>query len=254
MSSRPTVFIGSSSEGLDIAEAVQALLDNDCEVTVWTQGVFLLGLSNLENLTRKLGQYDFAVLVLTPDDLVKSRGVEQAAGRDNVIFELGLFMGMTLVYAVVASVGSFLTQGPMQCGFHIVCMKKIVRGRTEIGDLFLGFNFFVPALLAALVIGLLGFIGFLLCIIPGLVIASMYKFTYLFIVDKRMDFWPAMQASHSVVKNDYVGFVLFLLGLVGLNIIGFCCLLIGLLITVPISFMAITIAYRELVGFEPNTV
>ena len=98
----------------------------------------------------------------------------------------------------------------MQAGFHIACMKKIVRGRTEIGDLFLGFNFFVPALIAALVIAVFCFAGVLLCIIPALVIAAMYQFTYLFIVDRRMDFWPAMQASHAVVKNDYFGFVLFL--------------------------------------------
>lgn len=90
---KPTVFIGSSSEGLDIAEATQVALDNECEVTLWTQGVFLLGLSNLENLTRILGEYDFAILVLTPDDVIKSRGTEQASSRDNVIFELGLFMG-----------------------------------------------------------------------------------------------------------------------------------------------------------------
>jgi predicted nucleotide-binding protein len=90
---KPTLFIGSSSEGLDIAEAVQISLDRECEVTLWTQGIFLLGLSNLENLTRTLGDYDFAVLVLTPDDVLNSRGSQQSVCRDNVIFELGLFMG-----------------------------------------------------------------------------------------------------------------------------------------------------------------
>jgi hypothetical protein len=168
--------------------------------------------------------------------------------------DIGLFMGMTLIHGIVGSVGSFITQGPMQVGFHIACMKKIVRGRMEIGDLFLGFNYFVPGLLAALVIAVFCFAGTLLCIIPGIVLAAMYQFTYLFIVDKRMDFWPAMQASHAVVKNDYFGFVLFLLGLGLLNIVGFCCLLIGLLVTIPISIMAVTVAYREIVGFDPSTV
>jgi Predicted nucleotide-binding protein containing TIR-like domain len=90
---RPTVFVGSSSEGLSVAEAVQVALDQECEVTLWTQGIFCLGLSNLENLSRVLGDYDFAVLVLTPDDVVFSRGQQNSAARDNVIFELGLFMG-----------------------------------------------------------------------------------------------------------------------------------------------------------------
>jgi len=90
---KATVFVGSSSEGLDVAEAVQLSLSREHEVTVWTQGVFLLGHSNLENLTRILSNFDFAILVLTPDDKVFSRGRETSAARDNVIFELGLFMG-----------------------------------------------------------------------------------------------------------------------------------------------------------------
>jgi uncharacterized membrane protein len=98
------------------------------------------------------------------------------------------------------------------------------------------------------------FAGTLLCIIPGLVVAAMYKFTYLFIVDKRMDFWPAMQASHAVVKNDYFGFTIFLLAMAGINVLGALCCIVGLLVTMPLTFAAITVAYKEIVGFEPNTV
>jgi uncharacterized membrane protein len=38
------------------------------------------------------------------------------------------------------------------------------------------------------------------------------------------------------------------------NVLGFICCLVGLLVTIPLTFAAITIAYKELVGFEPNTV
>jgi uncharacterized membrane protein len=190
-----------------------------------------------------------------PPVVVKATGGRWISqGWEVVKTDIGLFAGLTALYAIVGSVGSVITQGPMQAGFHIACMRKLVRGRTEIGDLFLGFNFFLPAFVAALLIGLFSFIGMLLCIIPGLVVMSMYKFTYLFIVDKRMDFWPAMQASHAVVKQDYFGFLLFLVLMSLLNIGGLICCVVGLLVTIPISFMAITIAYRELVGFEPNTV
>ena len=61
----------------------------------------------------------------------------------------------------------------------------------------------------------------------------MYKFTYLFIVDKRMDFWPAMQASHAVVKNDYFGFTMFLLLMVLVNLLGVLCCIVGVLVTIP---------------------
>ncbi len=78
-------------------------------------------------------------------------------------------------------------------------MKRMMNRKTEVGDLFKGFNYFVPALVAALIISLFVFGGSLLCIVPGLVLSAMYNFTYLFLVDKRLDFWPAMQASHACV-------------------------------------------------------
>ena len=90
---RPSVFIGSSSEGLRIAQAVQVLLDQVCEVEIWSQGVFGLTQGTLESLVLAIEQFDFAVLVLTTDDLTISRGVERPVARDNVLFELGLFVG-----------------------------------------------------------------------------------------------------------------------------------------------------------------
>ena len=90
---RPCVFVGSSSEGLMAAKTIQLLLDTSCEVTIWSQGVFGLSHGTLESLVGVLDDFDFAVLVLTPDDLVTSRQTEGIAPRDNVLFELGLFMG-----------------------------------------------------------------------------------------------------------------------------------------------------------------
>jgi hypothetical protein len=90
---RPSVFVGSSGEGLRIAQTVQVLLDPVADVEVWSQGVFGLGQGTLESLVLALGRFDFAVLVLTADDLLLSRGVEAPAVRDNVLFELGLFVG-----------------------------------------------------------------------------------------------------------------------------------------------------------------
>jgi predicted nucleotide-binding protein len=72
--SRPALFVGSSAEGLRIAQAVQVLLEDACEVTLWTQGVFGLGHGTLESLVMAIPDFDFAVLVLTADDLRLSRG------------------------------------------------------------------------------------------------------------------------------------------------------------------------------------
>ena len=90
---KPSMFIGSSSEGIEFARAVRFLLASDVEVTLWNEGFFRPGNTFIETLVNALPRFDFAVLILTPDDLVTSRSVETLGPRDNVIFELGLFMG-----------------------------------------------------------------------------------------------------------------------------------------------------------------
>ncbi len=173
------------------------------------------------------------------------------AGWDLVKSDMGTYALAALIFFVLNGVP--LIQGALIAGFHIYTMKKIEGRRAEFADLFKGFNYFIPTLVASLLIGAFTFIGALFCIIPGLVVAAALKFTYLFIVDKRMDFWPAMQASHAIVKQDYFGFTMFLVLAFLINVLGLLCLVVGLLVTVPLTIAAITVAYKELVGFEPRT-
>ena len=93
MSKRPVVFVGSSTEGFEYAKALQTNLDYSCQVVLWSQGVFGLSKGTLEDLACKLGNVDFGVLVVTPDDMVESRGERAASPRDNVLLELGMCIG-----------------------------------------------------------------------------------------------------------------------------------------------------------------
>jgi uncharacterized membrane protein len=163
--------------------------------------------------------------------------------------QVGMFMLIAFLMAAVGGAIPIVLQGPMYAGMHIVCWKVILGRRANVSDLFLGFNFFVPALLACLLIGLFTFLGVLACIIGAVVVAAVFQFAYLFIIDRKMDFWPAMQASHDVVKQDYVGFTLFVLTLICVHILGVLACLIGVFVTIPLHYLAITVAYKELVGF-----
>jgi hypothetical protein len=93
MPKKPTVFIGSSSEAIGIVDAFQSHLEDVAEVRPWGYGIFKSGESILESLINALKYFDFAVLILTPDDLVESRSGTSYSPRDNVIFEIGLFIG-----------------------------------------------------------------------------------------------------------------------------------------------------------------
>jgi uncharacterized membrane protein len=173
-------------------------------------------------------------------------------GWDLVKAELGGFVLITVLSLLLNSVIPLILHGPLMAGTYIYCVMRLTRGRAEVGDLFKGFNYFIPAFVGGLLISIFTFLASLLLIIPGLIVAAMYSFTYLFIIDKKMDFWPAMQASHAIVKNDYLGFTLFIVLLGLIQILGALCCLVGLLVTIPLIAAATTVAYRDLVGLEPN--
>jgi uncharacterized membrane protein len=188
---------------------------------------------------------------MPPNHLNVTAGRWFGAGWELVKADLGNYLLISLLFFLLNGVP--FIQGALIAGFHIYTMKKIMRRPADVGDLFKGFSYFVPTLVASLLIGLFTFVGFLLLFIPGLIVAAMYKFTYLFIVDKKMGFWQAMQASHAIVRRDYFGFVMFLILAFLLNVLGFCCLIVGLMVTVPVTFAAITVAYSEIVGFDQRT-
>ena len=86
--SRPVLFLGSSTEGLPIAEALQRNLGGDVEVRLWKQGMARPSSSVLADLLEQRRRVDCAAVVLTQDDRRTSRGSKAAVPRDNLIFEL----------------------------------------------------------------------------------------------------------------------------------------------------------------------
>src|SRR5262245_28059640 len=96
MTRLPRVFIGSSSEGLRVAKKLESMLAAKIEpqvtVELWPSA-FAIGETNIESLEKAIERADFALLVLTNDDKIVSRKQPGKAPRDNVIFEIGLFMG-----------------------------------------------------------------------------------------------------------------------------------------------------------------
>ena len=89
----PVLFIGSSREALPIASTIHNALKRKLDVTLWSKSVFRASEVSIESLEKQIPEIDFAALVLSPDDRVISRRRGSDAPRDNVIFELGLFMG-----------------------------------------------------------------------------------------------------------------------------------------------------------------
>lgn len=91
---RIKVFIISSAEALEVARIIQNALSYDgFVVTLWTDGVFKVASYALESLEAAVDNSDFAIAIAHSDDVTLFRGQDWPAPRDNVVFELGLFMG-----------------------------------------------------------------------------------------------------------------------------------------------------------------
>lgn len=88
------VFIISSAEAREVARTVQNAFERDPFTTVvWTDDVFKVAHYTLQSLEDQVDTCDFAIAITHADDVTESRGTRWPAPRDNVIFELGLFMG-----------------------------------------------------------------------------------------------------------------------------------------------------------------
>lgn len=93
MNINPKIFIGSSVEGLEFADAIQQNLEYVADTTIWNQGIFSLSGNTLDDLLNSLNEYDYGVFIFKPDDRSTIREEEYNTIRDNVIFELGLYFG-----------------------------------------------------------------------------------------------------------------------------------------------------------------
>jgi len=91
---RIKIFIISSAESLGVARAIQTAFGHDDFITtIWTDGVFRATNYPLQSLLDAVDDSDFAVAIAHADDIAACRGQQWPVPRDNVVFELGLFMG-----------------------------------------------------------------------------------------------------------------------------------------------------------------
>jgi predicted nucleotide-binding protein len=90
---KPELFVGSSGEAARLTGTIVQLLRHEFKVTPWTAGVFEPSSNPLADLVRQLEKSAYGIFIFAKDDRVTSRGKQYESTRDNVLFELGLFMG-----------------------------------------------------------------------------------------------------------------------------------------------------------------
>lgn len=210
-----------------------------------------------EMVTKQMGNWILITLVagvvyfLTQLPFYALGGILEVAGnrsRDNGLS--ALVLGSSLIIQLIEIVVGWAALALIYTGMYSAALKQLRGEQIAVGDLFSGLQYYVQALTATVLIGIITLIGFVLCIIPGFIAGGAFLLTYPLIVDRKLSATAAMKTSLEITQQNLFQFTLFafVVSLIaGLGVLA-CC--VGLLITFPLFITTITCAYRDCFGVD----
>lgn len=150
---------------------------------------------------------------------------------------------------VLWNIPEMALSGVLTGGYYALTLKLIRGHQAGIGDVFAGFGpSFVQLALAGIVVQFLVVLGMLACILPGIYLSVAWIFNTVLIIDRRMDFWNAMETSRKAVTPRWWITFCLLLVIALMNVVGFVACCVGLLVALPVSLGALLYAYEDIFG------
>jgi uncharacterized membrane protein len=114
---------------------------------------------------------------------------------------------------------------------------------------------FLKFLAASILLGLAIVVGLILLIVPGIIFALMFMFTTFIVIERELGPIEAMKESRRITHGHKWKLLGLMLLLVLINLLGLAVLVVGLLVSIPVSSLAFADAYRLLSGkAEPRPV
>jgi uncharacterized membrane protein len=155
-----------------------------------------------------------------------------------------MYYVLTFINGVI---NTFLMGGMMR-----MAINQTRTGKVEFSELFSAGDVIINLLIAGVISYIATVVGFLFCIIPGLLLAALFSMTFPLILDARKSGIEALGDSFNLVKPHLggmviLGIVLFLIIAVSVIPCG-----LGLLVSYPLAFTAIALVYRDLTGGMTN--
>lgn len=151
---------------------------------------------------------------------------------------------VTVLFALLG----FFVSGVVTLGWIKISLRFCDQDKPEYGDLFSQYPLFFRYLGAAILYGLIVLGGFILLIVPGIIWTIQFGYAFNLIVDKRVGVMESLRISSAVTRGTKWNLFVFGLVLVGINLLGALALLVGLLWTIPASFVASVYVYRKLLA------
>lgn len=152
-----------------------------------------------------------------------------------------LFVLYLKEYAILYSV--FLS-GPLFSGFYLAANKMKSGEEIIYPDFFKGFQYYIPIILIWLIGQILVSIGLIAFVVPGVYLMVGYMFAILLHIFAGLDFWDSLEYSRKLVTVKWWKFFTLVLIFIVINAIGLF-LIVGLFITIPVSFYVAYCAFEE---------
>lgn len=153
-----------------------------------------------------------------------------------------------IVFTLIRMVCQILIQTYLQSGLTIFLLRLVRGERPDISEIFRGARFLWRGLGANLLYGLMVLVGFVLLIVPGIIVALMFSPFLYYLVDQNCGAIDSLKGAARITKGNLLA--LFVLGLVGagLGLLGMLACGIGVIFTVPLVMVIQTFGYLGMVG------
>ncbi|HEY9311329.1 hypothetical protein [Williamsia sp.] len=152
-------------------------------------------------------------------------------------------LGLLALSTLASFVVSTLFKAAMTNG----ALAELDGNRPSINTFF-NFRNLAVVFIVAIVVGVATVIGLFLLLIPGLIVMFLTWYALTFAIDRDMDAMASIKASFELTSNNVGPLLLLALACFGLNFVGAILCGIGLLVTIPVTLIASTYAYRVLTG------
>ncbi|WP_415397753.1 hypothetical protein [Sulfurimonas sp. CS5] len=205
--------------------------------------------------------YDFSIIGVLKEGFRRTDGVKLTFVGSIIIYALiALFVKsltefifpntQSFVSIYASSIVEMLFTLPILIGIMILGVKHAREEELKVASIFDYFGMIIPVMLAYIAMSILLSIGFILLVIPGIYLAISYAFVYTLIVDKGLGVWEAMELSRKTVTQQWFKF--FGLSLLSGIIIIISALPfgIGLIWSIPTTYIAYGLLYHRLFDEE----
>lgn len=152
-----------------------------------------------------------------------------------------------IIGTLIVVIGSIfiVTIAPLIYGLTYMAVKGVRGEKVEINDVFEGFNHFISSWVLVLVASILLSIGYLLLVIPGIILSILLLYAFPLLVLKGYGGIDAIKESVGLSKENFVDTMILSVILWVINAIG-GSLQLGIIITLPIAIIVSVVAINTL--------